>query len=305
MATKKSRKLGTGIQQLEEKAMMAGDVAVSVSGGDLIINEAAGHQGEDQAVEVRQLEDGKMQVSGKNGTMIQVPMYIFQNGQIVQTNMRVGSWTYSGVNDDIRVDLGEGSDRFETAASTTLEVDSLSVDMGHGNERDTVSLRNVATRGSVSVTTGAGNDFVSVHNSTVGDGRWEDLTIRTGDGIDTVNLFQTTVRDNVNIDTADSQTLNEVDRVTMQQVTMDDLFADLGAGDDDLNIYYSNMDDANIQGGRGNDDVLFYGSTADDVDFNGGSGVDRFFAFYTGGQDSNDIDDLDLFSATYTPYGQV
>src|SRR6476620_3269472 len=51
-------------EQMEAREMMAGDVAASVSNGNLYLNEAAKQIGRDNAVLVSQIAPGKIRVTG-------------------------------------------------------------------------------------------------------------------------------------------------------------------------------------------------------------------------------------------------
>ncbi|TWT77668.1 hypothetical protein Pla123a_14640 [Posidoniimonas polymericola] len=298
-----------GMQTLEEKAMMAGDVAVSVSGGDLIINEAADSIGGDQQVQVSQLENGKLRVQGLNGTQIETQAIIYNRelGRRERITIHVDSLDYN-VSGGIDVDLGEGRDNFTTSAGgPTLSTQFMDIDMGDGNDRDFVALRNAAVDEQVNITTGGGNDSVSLHTVQVGEGGDNDgdLTIETGNGQDLVSMYKVGVSDDVVIDMALSQSLAERDTLMMNQVAIhDDLEVDFGGGNDKFDFFYSSVDEADIEAGAGDDDVVAIGSVADDFNYDGGTGTDEFWAFYSNGVDTNDID-LDLSSAVRRTYGQV
>lgn len=320
MATKKTRKLGTGIQRLEEKAMMAGDVAVSFSGGDMTISEASNSIGQDQQVQIYQLSNDRIRVQGLGDTRIQTPVSI--NGMEFTMIRSYADYT---VNGDLNVSLGGGNDSLTTLNyNGGIDVDAMNVDMGAGNDR--VSLSGVHTDNNLEINTHSGNDQVTVSGSQIGDSRWDDLKINTGSGTDHVTVNTTTIRDNLDITTYSDVNTYERDVVDIDNVVMDDLFARLGNGNDNMVMDFSDFDDADIDLGNGSDylflgyndadDITIEGRSGndtvraafndfDDVEFNGGTGSDSFYAWYASGQNSNDIDDLDLSSATFRTYGFV
>lgn len=327
---KKNRKLS--MQALEEKAMMAGDVAVSVSGGDLYINEAADSAGDAQNVQVYQLSNGGIRVQGIGDTSIQTP--VFLNG--MEFTMYRSYADFYGVSDDVWVNLGGGSDSLSMLNyNGGIDADFVRVNMGGGGaDNDNVSINGLSTRSNLEVNTGAGNDSVSVSNSTIGDGRWEDLRVNTGSGADNVNVSLTTVRDNVELTMYSNASEVDVDRANIQYLNADDLYADLGNGDDVFTMSWSDLDDADIDmgydyagagqdddyvflgyntaddvdvtGRDGNDDLRIAFNEFDDLDFWGGSGNDRYYFWQNApGQDSNDIDGGTVSSATEIAYGYV
>ena len=106
---------------------------------------------------------------------------------------------------------------------------------------------------------------------------------------------------------------NGDDDATIRHSHLDDVNLDLGYeyasyGQDADYVFmgFNELDDVVIYGRDGNDEVRAAFNTADNVDFWGGSGVDEFFSWIeANGQNSNDFDDLDLFSASNRSYGYV
>ena len=133
---------GTGIEPLEQRRMMAGDVTASLSGADLVVNgDNSGNE-----VVIRATEQaGQFVVEGLNGTTI--------NGQ--------QSATISGVTDDLRIDLRNGDNvLLLTAEGPDGEQSFLQV-------ADDLQIR-----------TGSAEDVVVFDNVRVGDR----ADLRTGDG---------------------------------------------------------------------------------------------------------------------------
>lgn len=294
MGKKTNRKIGGGMQRLEEKAMMAGDVAVTAFNGDVWIEEAANSRGADQQISIQQLENGFTRIKGQNGTTI--------NGQVEVQVLLSG---------DLDIDLGNGRDNVTmTSVNGGVYAEKIKIDMGDSNHRDFVSLSGFTATKGVEIDTGDGEDSVSINGATIGSaysriGASADLDIDTGDHRDVVSVYNTTIADDLKIKLYDYSWENHNDLVVVGWSSMDDLDVDMGGGDDHLDLYYNTIDDAFVDGDSGNDDVVAIGNTADRFEFEGDSGIDRFFAYYSGGQDSNDIDYLDLDNATFQAYGQV
>lgn len=291
------------MQTLEEKALMAGDVAVSVIDGDLQINEASDSIGQDQQVEVRQLENGKIRVQGLNGTQIKT--------RGIQWNPWTGSFSFGTIGVDykdydvsggIDVDLGNGRDNFTTnAGGPTLDIEHLNVEMGGDSNRDFVALRNLQVEDDLHISTGGGNDSVSLHTVGVEDG---DIDIFTGNGSDHVRFTKVVTNGDARVDMADNLWSAERDTLAISSSTLDDLEVQLGGGNDQVDLMFASLDDVDIDAGAGDDDVVAMFSDVDELNYDGGSGADEYWAYYLGGVDTNDID-LDLSSANFRAYGQV
>ncbi|MEN1680836.1 MAG: hypothetical protein AAGJ46_14705 [Planctomycetota bacterium] len=327
MATKKTKKLGHGVQSLEQKAMMAGDIAIQMIGNDLHINEAFGDAGEDQQVQIYSLGNNRIRVQGLGETDI---AQASGNGW-----MQMGASDYIDltVTGDINVNLGEGNDSLTMPSwNGGVRADQLTVNMGGGADR--VSLTGVTTRQELHVNTGAGNDDVTVSSATVGDSSWEDLEIRTGSGADSVRVLGSNVRDDVIVEMYENVWENDADRLTVGSNTAKDIKADMGNGRDtasitsndiryniDLDLGYDHGDNndndyaylghndvdgrVDIDGDDGNDVVrAAFNDVEGEFEFNGDSGTDYFYAWFASqGQDSNDVGNYDINSAGFRTYG--
>lgn len=283
-----------GMQMLEEKAMMAGDVAVNFGNGDVTITEAWDSIGDDQQVYVKQLNNGTATIYGQNGTTV--------NGLASINVPLTGS---------LEVDLGEGRDNFTMSSSNgASRLRDIEIDMGSGNARDFVSLNGVSTYRGVDIETGAGTDTVAINRAEVGiaGGRgffYGDLNIDMGDDRDVLSINNTTVADHLDIEMTRSDSDVDNDLVTIGWSSARELDINLGGGDDDVNLYYNQIGDAHVDGDSGDDDVVAIGNDVYEFDFEGDSGVDRFYAYFSGGNDTNDINYLDLSSAVFAAYGDV
>lgn len=332
--SKKSKKLG--MQMLEEKAMMAGDATAAVVDGNLEIGELTA--GQDQHVQVYKLSNGGIRVQGLYGTQIYGS---YKGGEGLYNSI-----TFYGIdaNDDLLVNLGNGSDTLNVLNyNGGITVDDAVINVGGTDssikDHDRVSISGLTTRDELHINTGIHNDQVTVSGSTIGNGSWEDLEIRTGSGADYVSVTTTTVADDLYVRTYDSVAENDDDELNVDSVTADDIRAYMGNGDDEARIQWStvqddiyldmgyhrnessdpaahdddyaylgfnDVDDITIKGRDGNDEVRFAYNEADDVDFDGGDGFDEFFRWIaSNGQDSNDVDDYDLDSAFDRVYGYV
>lgn len=315
----KTRKLN--VQSLEKREFMAGDIAVSVINGDLFINEA--EVGQDQQFEAYKLSNGRIRVSGLNGTRIESSW----NG----IPMRPALYRDYFVTDDIFINLGSGNDEVTFRNyNGGIHADLVQINTGGnvGTDADRVRISGLETRGNLEINTGRDNDQVTVENSTIGDGRWEDLKIDTGSGADWAEISLTTVRDNIDVTMYNDVNAFENDTLELDNATADDLYADLGNGDDEFNMKWCNLDDVEVDldggndyafmlfnnaddldfdGGAGNDEMRIAYNVFDNLDFDGQSGYDEYFFWKSSpNQNSNDIDDLDLSSVENTQaYGFV
>ena len=150
--SRKSKKLG--LQKLEEKALMAGDVAVSFDGTTLSIDEAADSVGDAQQVQMYKLSNGGIRVQGLGDTRIQTQGFI--NGNIPFTFYRSYVDYYGvGSTDNIDVDLGGGNDSLTMLNyNGGINANLVTVDTGAGNDR--VSLSGLETRHELRVDTHSG-----------------------------------------------------------------------------------------------------------------------------------------------------
>jgi hypothetical protein len=279
-----------GLENLESRHLMAGDVTVSVIAGDLtIIGDGAAN-----GIIMFQMGDGQYRIAGVN-----------QGG--APTRIRMGNstasyQTVSGVTDDVVIDMQGGNDKVTImhnpgyALYSTLP-DDLTVRTGNGDDevllsllqvgddvlvdlgsnRDKLTLRDVivgpddGTLGhNLDVWGQAGTDFVSMYDETIVRG---DLTINTGTNGDPdyVNLYDVHVFDDMEI-----RTYGGTDAVTMDRCHMDDdLVVETGDGRDNVYIAESAADEIFARLGSGDRDFLQVQATsARRATFDGGSGAD-------------------------------
>ena len=249
MARRKKKNRSNDYTRLENRQLMAGDVTATLVSGDLII------EGDNQS--------NRVIVEEWNSTQIRV----FGSDQTTVNGSNGGS--VFTVSDDIRVNLNGGNDALfirdleldgSTHADLIINGDAgqdeitienvdvrrdVSVRGGSLSDRitvDRVSARDIAVRGD------SGNDNLFVADSTVR----QDLLVRAGSGNDDMRVFDTSIRRtfrwfgdsgenatlfiNVNTDNMYIYGGADRDRVNLAggNRIRDGLFANMGAGDDDL-----------------------------------------------------------------------
>jgi hypothetical protein len=250
-----NRRIGQGLQQLESRQLMAGDVAVAMISGDLIIT----GDDLDNRVDITTV-NGQFRVSGTNwngATTI--------NGNSAAFLVNVASV------DDIRVDTKLGNDRlFLNGVHLTA-----------------------TTHGEMDIKTSGGNDLVGVYNSSardvkldVGDGNdiavssysnfHNDFFAQLGSGDDTLSLMELNIGDDLDIRGGSGK-----DSVAVQYVDcVDDLSARLGDGNDILYINGGRFDDTSIYGDLGDDRVTVNATQIDDdLYVEMGSGADKLYLY--------------------------
>ncbi len=163
------------------------------------------------------------------------------------------------------------------AADVTLRLATFAKDVfvQTGKLGDTVALDTVGYGGSVTIRTGTGDDDVRARNIRAGGGDAGTVDVRTEAGADTVHLDGIDARRRIGVDTgdgADSVMLNLVHsdgELVVSTGRQDDtvimlgssarfrLFADLGAGDDELefkNLSFEGV--GTLMGGTGTDTLV-------------------------------------------------
>jgi hypothetical protein len=245
-----------GFESLEGRLMMAGNVNVSVSGGDLVVTgDSAGNVlGITQVVQNGALVAGKFSVEGSDGTTI--------NGQ-------TGAQTFQNVTDDFRINLNGGPDSLRLGAGLTFGrfviPDDLEINSGTGN--DTILLDGISVGDDATIITGSGDDTVGVRAEIGRDGIGggiNDLLIDTGANVDSVQVFLTPVRHNLIINTGADNFGDKVD-IAFAQIG-NSAFINTGAGNDTVETFrVSFTNDLTVNTGSGQDDVHLIESTVDEL----------------------------------------
>jgi hypothetical protein len=294
---KKTKKTGRGhgqrklrIEALERRAMLAGNVTVSVSGGTLNIR----GDGEDNAIFVSEVEQGVYAVVGfddleGNPTFVNGD----ENGVVV----------IGGVTRDINIDLKGGDDLLAIGNDEGDLLDLIAeceLNFGEENEDPEIeSLLEVVPEGSQTfvprdliIRTGDGNDQVALivavsrtaninlgqHDDAiaVGDSQFgDDLIIKTDKGFDFVCVVDNVVGDQLNIQTGDDS-----DAVHVEGLEADNALIDTGKGHDEVGFFEASLDRTlSIKTGDGDDVVeLEEFELGDDLLVDTGAGADSVFA---------------------------
>jgi hypothetical protein len=235
------------LERLEDRSMMAGNVTVKITAGDVVIT----GDGNSNDIEISQPSLDRFKVTGRtsNGALTKI------NG----VSNRSFFYNLTSFNDDIIINMNGGNDRifvhgYDSGFGDLDAHDDLLINMGTGN--DVVTLRYVeAQAGDVSVDLGTGSDTLSasyvdaaddfiVKNSATSRSR---LLVKA-------NLDNIFAGDEINVDLRFS-----LDRINITNSDADYLFAKLWSGDDKLNIKRTSSSVGSaLDGGDGNDDLNLY-----------------------------------------------
>lgn len=234
------------LQNLESRNLMAGNVVVNFSSQDLTIT------GDSQSNELRIYESttvaNRLVIEGLNGTTINGQThYVLQVSQL----------------DDVKIDLNDGHDRLlmtNISLTNTTSHSDLTIEGDGGN--DYIYMDNVSGfTGEIEIDTHGGNDTVWMRGVYAND-----IDVETGDHDDVVTMINILAHD------AYVRTGSGQDRVTMNNVDVqDDLYADLGGGNDYLQVQSSSGNDVTFLGGTGIDTLKrapatgYYANTFNDV----------------------------------------
>jgi hypothetical protein len=211
------RKPLLGVESLEARDVPAGNVTVQVIGGDLVVTGDNASNG----VLIRQIGNGVYSVAGSNITTV--------NGSLLPR-------TFSGVFDDIRVNMNGGNDIVDV--------------------RGAVFTNNFTVPTDLVINGGTGNDRIDIANAFVRD----DVFVETGSGRDIVTTNFLVVNDDVTI-TKSAQVSGDFDRIKVQNTTVGNagegtLLIDLNSsGNDQVYLYSLLTDGINVRTRGGNDFV--------------------------------------------------
>ena len=216
------------MERLEDRQMMAGDVAAGLEGGHLFLNEAAGQAGLDNAVTISQVGRGVIRVQGAataDGTFSKI------NGADFQDFLA----------SDLTVLFGGGKDKVSFVGTTPVNFQNVTLNVGVDSalgdaDKDTLSLSKLQVRGGLIVATGASDDLVFLSQSTVGDGVGTDGALfYMGAGADFLSLDSgSRIRGSVDVQMYKSLAENDVDNVAFDTNLLIEGGANVrtGGGDD-------------------------------------------------------------------------
>jgi hypothetical protein len=274
------------IEQMEAREMMAGDLAASVSNGNLYLNEAAKQIGRDNAVLVSQIAPGIIRVTGlatADGTVSKIGGKAYKD--------------FSGVS-SLFVNFGAGNDKivFDGSLPPTFQDADILVGAplygGHHvypPDKDVVSIEGGTILGSLYVDTGPDNDIVAIVNTQLGDSIGADaVEIYTGAGADLVDINGQghAIDASLLVTMFSSSSENDADTVRLQNLVV--------------------LGEVDVSTGGGNDSISFDGvSAATNINIDAGAGddacqldhafaADNFFANLGDGNDYLSVSGLDL-----------
>lgn len=267
------------LEALESRAMLAGNVSVSVTGGNLNIT----GDGKDNLVLVEQVGTGQYAITGAN--FADSGLVGYQAGPTRINNSPNGTVVVSGVTGDINVNLNGGKDvigmgnslddlvALADEAGIVLEMDEeeipneaariepepvegrffaprhLFVNTGAGN--DTVVV-NADVKGLALINTGDGNDGVAFGSPSQAESQvlvGLDVTILTGNGNDSAGAINFAANGLLNVNTAGGN-----DRVLAYQFGVGAVSIVTGAGNDVVDVESFTTDrTVFVDTGAGND----------------------------------------------------
>ncbi|QDU88519.1 hypothetical protein Pla175_18970 [Pirellulimonas nuda] len=298
----KKRKLG--MQSLEAKAMMAGDVGVNLSGGVLELSgdNASNH------VNIQQLDADSYRVEGLGTSLNGQSTPLTLHGvKTISADMNGGDDRLSifgqtksiqQLDGDLKIEMGTGNDSVNvdglwiTGDASIVTDESLK--SGRPQGADAVRVDDFNAWGTLNISTGGGSDDVSI----TADGwtvAYEGFGIDTGQGTkeaDNVNLKNVFTWAGMEVDTSDG-----ADRVTASNVLVyeGDFDIDTHGGNDSVTVRDSNMDwqltnyntSLKINTGSGNDHVVVENVTVrGNVEVSTESGADDVRIFNTHARDT-------------------
>ncbi|WP_231131228.1 hypothetical protein [Crateriforma conspicua] len=259
-----------GVQPLESRKLMAGDVAVDVDiSGSRMDVELTG-DGLSNGVEVRQIGD-YLHINGLNhggaATTIEG-----QASYVLATKFYTGSQWVSL--DDLRIELNGGDDHvlIRDVRMNAFTHSDLEIRTGRGNDR--ITMMDVTVLNDIDLDDDAwqdGNDYWWMRNIDVGGKLEADM----GDGFDTF------VASYLDADHLDVNSGRHNDYVSLFGIDVDELDVQLSSGNDRLRIDASDAVFADLDGGA-DDDVLDVNGTGFYANgFNAVAASDNFETIYS------------------------
>ncbi|MBN00574.1 MAG: hypothetical protein CMJ77_15775 [Planctomycetaceae bacterium] len=210
------------LESLEQRDMLAGDVAVSISNGDLRVH----GDSDDNALVIASTEEG-IRLSGEDGTLVNgssEPLILFaEEGSIP---------------DDLHVALGSGGDRLELLG---LQVgDDINVNTSRGD--DSILLSNVTAGDRIKVYSSSGDDQVVVEAVAADGYTARDLVIYDSSGDNTISVRNIDLHRDLYVRTGSGE-----DKIVAQGVeTGDDLRLYSTTGNDQVAIIDSHVADDTV-----------------------------------------------------------
>ena len=261
--SKFSRNRSFKMEQLEDRRLMAGDIRVFYNDGTLILNEALGSVGGNQAVWISQLPNGHIQLTGMTSPANTVGSLVNNTGVLEVSDVR-----------NIKVDFGGGQDTviFHNTGDRSFQIQDVTVNAaGGGIDHDEVVFNNFKVLRSINVETGAGRDKVTFTNTKLAAGAsvaGAQFLVNTGvaaasgdEDKDIVQIDGLAATVDVTIKTGASGDVVRMKNSSLGTISDHLAWFDLGVGDDSLTL------------GSGPND--FSAVTARHLRVDGGDGLDR------------------------------
>jgi hypothetical protein len=239
MKANRSRRRAPGLESLEGRWLLAGNVTAAVNGGVLTLT------GDPQAnqLTVYQTAPGTYHVVGEPGTTI--------NGR--------PDVTVRGITAGVNVNLGDGDDYLALMAVVPGD---LNINLGSGD--DTLSLGgffelppdaqplpwSVDVAGKLSIDAGSGNDSVQVLNSRVAGA----VNLQGGSGANGFTLFQSRFLQSLALNAGSGDDSVELNTITVLGATT----AAGGSGNDSFTVVDSSFASLTLDGGSGTGDSLTF-----------------------------------------------
>ena len=229
------KKSSVSFEPLENRQLMAADVAAYIQNNALFIAESAGDPGGQNGVQIMEIAPGTMRVTGLQT----------DDGGVSSVNGHT-SQDFSGIV-SLFVNLGGGNDRVVvgdlSSQPSTTHLDSVYIDVdgtnqpnAYGFDFDKVTVENLVTTGILDISTGIGNDVITVGDSVIGNDDLDNLNVHSGGGSDSVILDNVDVKGNVALFSADNtSTAADSDKISLQTVTAHNgIQVEMGSGNDSL-----------------------------------------------------------------------
>lgn len=269
------------MEQMEARQMMAGDIAAIMQNGNLILNEATGQTGLDNAVSIQRLSDTQVRVTG---------MPTLTDGTVSKVNGKTFQDFTISANTSLFVNFGGGSDAVTFAPiGGQVKFNEIHIDVAAPpvsritttglvatsvtpRDNDVVFLERFRTRGAVSINTGVGNDSVTILNAMIGDigATPANVSINTGAGADSVRI-RSTVENTLITGSLDVQTFGSLseadpDVVAFEKIGVQgDVHVRTGGGNDTISMNNVGATRLDFDSGAGNDTATLVGVSAVDL----------------------------------------
>lgn len=237
MKAKRGRHPSPGLESLEGRWLLAGNVTAAVHGGVLTLT------GDSQANQLRayQTAPGIYHVVGEPGTTVNGRHAVTVRGITAGVNVNLGDGDdylalMAVVSGDLNVNLGGGDDTLLLGGFFELPADAQALPWS------------VDVAGKLSIDAGSGNDSVQVLDSRVG----REVNLKGGSGANSFTLFQSQFLQSLALDAGSGDDSVELNAITALGATK----AAGGSGNDRFTVVDSLFVSLTLDGGSGPADSL-------------------------------------------------